>query len=123
MSQDKKYKTVNIPLSLIDKIIEIEEGEVDADNIHAWIKKIVENAVSKSQYLLVVAPQLSLAANSSDGIIIRDKTMPKNQLAEVVFQAQKLFCETCGEPQCGHIDYVRTTSEFGKMVRDKLQIM
>ncbi len=122
-SLEKKYKTVNIPLSVVERIYDTEEGNVNAENLHAWIKLTVENAISKTQYLQKVAPQLTLAANSSNGIIIRDKTMPKNELAEVVFQAQKLFCETCGEKQCGHIDFVRTTSEFGKMIREKLQIM
>ena len=122
MNQDKKYKTVNMPLSLIKKIYESEDGIVNVSNIHSWVNIIIENVVSKSLYLQKTAPQLSLAANSSNGIIIRDKTMPKNELAEVVFQAQKLFCETCGVNQCGHIDFVRTTSEFGKMIREKLQI-
>ena len=122
MIEDKKYKTINIPIIMIKKIMNIENSDVDMSNVHSWINTTVENAISKEQYLQKTAPQLSLAANSSNGIIIRDKTMPKNQLAEVVFQAQNLFCETCGEKQCGHIDFVRTRSEFGKMIRDKLQI-
>ena len=123
MVEDKKYKTVNIPITVIQRILEIEDTNVDMTNVHSWINITVENAISKAQYLQKTAPQLSLAANSSNGMIIRDKTMPKNQLAEVVFQAQKLFCETCGEKQCGHVDFVRTRSEFGKMIREKLQIM
>ncbi len=122
MNQDKKYKTVNIPISMINKIFEIGNSDVNMNNIHSWINLTVENVVSKSQYLQKIQPQLTLAANSSDGIIVRDKTLPKNQLAEVVFQAQKLFCETCGERNCAHVDFVRTTSEFGKMIREKLQI-
>jgi len=120
MEPDKKYKTVNIPITVITKILEMEEGIVNISNVHAWINSTIENAVSKRQYLQKTAPQLSLAANSDDGMIVRDKTMPKNELAEVVFQAQKLFCQTCGEKQCGHIDYVRTSSDFGKMIREKL---
>lgn len=122
MKINKSYKTVNIPFSMITKVCEMEDSEVTMDNVHSWINTTIENAISKAQYLQQTSPQLSLAASSSSGIIIRDKTLPKNQLAEVVFQAQKLFCVTCGEKQCGHIDFVRTTSEFGKMIRDKLLI-
>lgn len=123
MKVNKSYKTVNIPISMIDRVCEMEDSGVTLDNVHSWINTTIENAISKAQYLQKISPQLTLAANSSSGIIIRDKTLPKNQLAEVVFQAQKLFCETCGEKHCGHIDFVRTTSEFGKMIRDKLQII
>jgi len=123
MKINPTHKTVNIPYSMITKVCELEDSDVTIENVHSWINSAVENTISKAQYLQKTSPQLTLAANSSSGIIIRDKTLPKNQLAEVVFQAQKLFCETCGEKQCVHIDFVRTTSEFGKMIRDKLQII
>ncbi len=122
MDKEKKYKTVNIPVEMIKKIYEIENTSVDADNLHSWINNTIQNSISKSHYLQKTSPQLTLAANSTNGIIVRDQTLPKNQLAEVVFQAKKLFCETCGLKQCAHIDFVRTTSDFGRMIRENFRL-
>lgn len=119
---EKKYKTVNIPIDIVEKIHQTVELDGANGNIHACINEIIENTLSKLQYLRLTVPHLSLAAVSSHGIIVRDTSMTKNELAEVVFQANKLFCSTCGEEHCPHVDFVRVIPDFGKMVKNKLAV-
>lgn len=122
MSADKKYKTVNIPNTIIEKILKSKNQTVTLNNLHSWINSSIENTVSKDQYLELITPHLTLAANTADGIIIRDTSMPKNQLAEVVFKSKKIYCETCTSESCAHIDFVRTIQDFGKMIRESLKL-
>ncbi len=114
----KNIKTVDIELELFSQIV--KHAKEKNLSIHKFTNSILEQILTKNEFVKKIAPKLSLIQVEEDLLIIRDDTAKKMRLATINIRNGKLWCDVDDSGDCEHVHYSLTLPELVNL-KDKLK--
>ena len=114
----KNIKTVDIENSIYAKIVKTASSE--NISIYKFVNEIIDQTLTKNEFVKLVMPKFSLVEVSEYNIIIKDEGAIQIRFAVIIIRDGKLWCELDEDYDCHHIHYVLTLPQLA-FVKDRLK--